>query len=199
MVIRTRIILGSRQTPRFVPKDFFDAMQAVSTLYQFESTMSPTTIRYHVPRHMVVERKHQNIDHYFIDLDDAKGVPSCSKIQYLQTHTFKRRIPGHVFDRFRCITEEYHDDYYLLTPNATYYNIEIFQEWSCSHVLYHDVVWSIHFRQVFVDPHDTSHTIWFHGIPKYQIEIIANKDFRQDQKGLKNAVLSILPRAFRWD
>lgn len=198
-MIRTRIVLGSRETPDFVPKDFFDAMQAVTTMYQIDFKLMPTTIRYYIPKHMIVERNFYHIDRYSIELDDATHTPYCNRVQYLRKHTFKRRIPGHTFDRFKWTTEQYYDDYYLLTPNAMYYNIEIFQEWSVSYVLYHNVLWQVHFRQVSVDPHDTSQVIWFHSKPKYQIELICYEDFRGRERELKKAVLAILPRAFRWD
>lgn len=199
MVVRTRIVLGSRETPRFVPKDFFDALQGLTHLYQYEQRLYPTTIAYKIPTHMVVERRHSNMDQYEIHLNDSLGVPECHRYKNINRQVFKRRRPGPSFDRFRWITEEHYRSYFLLVPNAMYYNAEVYTEWSCSWVVYNNITWYIHFRKVFVDPHDASSTVWFHGSPKYSVELITLQDFRGREEDLKRAVLAILPRAFRWE
>lgn len=198
-MIRTRITLGSRETPRFVQKDFYDAMKLVITTYQFDSRLYPTSIIYHIPGHFVVERQYNDVDFYDILLDDTVGIPRCRRTTILQKNTFKRRTPGIAFDRFHWTTEDVKHGYYLLTPDAMFHAAEVYTDWSCSSVLYRDVVWNIHFRKVFVDPYDNSNTIWFHTTPRFQVELICNEDFRGKEQELKRAVLAIMPRAFRWE
>jgi hypothetical protein len=193
--------LGIRETPTFVDEDFYNLMKEVTTMNQLDFRMLPTTINYRIPNHMVVERPEITaaMDRYEIHLDDTFHIPRCRRYQSLQRLVFKRKYnSASKFDQFRCITEEYCNQYFLVTPNAMYYNVEIYTDWTCSYVLYDNMVWTIHFRKVFVDPHDARHTVWFHGTPKYQIEIISNQDFREREIELRETIRAILPRAFRW-
>jgi len=204
MVIRTRITLGTRDTPRFVSESFFNAMQTLCQTLQYDVSFYPTTITYQVPSHMVVERIPRTqvqhpIDRYDIALDDTTGVPRCKRTSILGKNTFKRKIPGNGFDRIEWVTEGVTFSYYLLTPNAMFIAAEIYTDWYKYHILYRNVTWYVHFRKVYVDPYDITETVWFYGSPKFQIELIAEEDFRGKHRELKAALTAILPRAFRWE
>jgi hypothetical protein len=194
--IRTRVVLGGRDTPRFVSKEFYDAMHFVTAQYQVDFTLKPNTVEYKIPAHMVVERW-EPFPSYSIQLNDCIGVPMCHKRRTLDAHTYVHREPKLNFDRFRVITEEYSNAYFLLTPNASYFDTAIYKDWEVRHVIYNDVIWDIHFKQVFVDPHNTRSTIWFYSHPKYQIEMIAYQDYRANDPELKQAIMSMLPSSFR--
>lgn len=196
-MLRTRVLLGSRASHKFVSKEFYDAMHFITAQYQHDFTLRPTTIEYKVPAHMVVERQ-EVYPHYAIQVCDSVEIPLCHKSKILEADTYMHRQPKLNFDRFRVITELYSDDYYLLVPHAQYYDTCIYKDWTVRHLIYDDVVWHIHFKQVFVDPHDTRQTIWFFSEPKYQIELIAYTDFRgEDVSKLKKAIMQFLPRSFR--
>jgi hypothetical protein len=199
MVIKTRILLGSRDSPRFVSKEFYECMNSVVAAFAIRCILHPTTIIYNIPRHMVVERSFSQIDKYDIHLDDTTGIPRCRRTRELGYSSYKRKTPCPAFDRFHWLTEETYSNYFLLTPDAMFFNTSIYTDWNSYHVIYHDVVWKVHFRKVYVDPYDTSETIWFHGQPRYQVELECFEDFRHREQELKRAVLSILPRAFRWE
>lgn len=196
VTLRTRVMLGSRTSHKFVSKEFFDSMNTVVAAYQHDFTLRPTTIEYRVPPHMVVER-HEVYPQYGIQICDSVEVPMCHKYKILQSDTYHHKQPKLNFDRFRIITELYSDDYYLLVPHAQYYDTAIYKDWMVRHLIYDHVLWHVHFRQVYVDPHDTRQTIWFFSHPKYQIELIAYHDYRQDQDTLKKAIMQMLPRTFR--
>lgn len=193
---QTRIVLGTRATPKFVTKEFYDAMHIITSTFQYDFTIRPVTIKYKIPSHMVVERS-EIYPEYYIEVCDSIRVPLCRKRKILEYNTYKYKQPKLNFDRFRIYTEEIVEDYYLLVPNAQYYDTAIYKEWEVRHLLYNNVLWDIHFKQVFVDPHDTRHNIWFFSQPKYQIELIAEQDFRENELELKNAIMNIIPRAFR--
>lgn len=194
--IRTRIVLGSRATPKFVTKEFYEAMHLITSTFQYDFTLRPTTIEYKIPNHMVVERW-ETYPHYSIQVCDSVNIPMCHKHRVLHMETYKHREPKLNFDRFRVYTEAYSNDYYLLTPTAQYYDTAIYQEWEVRHLVYDNILWDVHFRQVYVDPHNTKHTIWFFSQPKYQIELISNHDYRTKPAELKKAVIAIIPRSFR--
>lgn len=200
MSLLTRVVLGTRETPSFVSKDFYNLMQTLVASYATDTFLHPTTIRYYVPAHFVVERWWYNFDRYEIDLDDAHLVPRCRRRKVLNRLVYKHHVPMHAFDRMLVTTERcVNDDYYLLVPNASYYHTTIFKDWNESHVYYNGFLWNIHFRNVFVDPHETSSSTWFFSTPRYQIELTTAQDFSENNNQLKDALLQILPRAFRWD
>lgn len=175
-------------------------MNSVTAAFAFQSRLFPTTITYHIPHHMVVERNFSHIDDYDIRLDDTTGIPRCRRIRKLGSSSYKRKTPCNAFDRFCWITEEVYTNYFLLTPDSMFFNTEIFTDWNSYSVIYNNVIWEVHFRKVYVDPYDTTQTIWFHGQPRYQVELLCHsEDFRNRESELKKAVLSIIPRAFRWE
>jgi hypothetical protein len=195
-MLRTRVVLGSRETHKFVSKEFYDAMHMVAAAYQMDFTLRPTTIEYKIPPQMVVERE-EVYPFYGIQVCDSVDIPICHKYKILEADTYLRRQPKLNFDRFRIMTELFSNDYYLLVPHAQYYDTCIIKDWTIRHINYDDVMWEIHFKQVYVDPHDSRHTIWFFSQPKYQIELISYHDYRQDVASLKKAILHMLPRSFR--
>jgi hypothetical protein len=201
--LQTRVLLGSRETPRFVSREFFDAMKHVTAQFQTgDPIYHHDTIHYFVPKHMVVERSvGDNCDNdlYEVSLDDHHLVPRCRRRKRFQKLIFKLKHPRSCFDRMQVSTERVNSCYFLLLPNAAYYNTEIFTNWQQYHLWYNYERWNVHFRQVNVDPHETSETIWFFSQPKFQIEITTNQDFRGRDDDLKKALLAIIPRAFRWE
>lgn len=199
MVIKTIVTLGTRETPNFVSYEFYDAVKFVCAVNAYDVTFLPNTIRYFVPPHQVIERTYQQCQEYVVDLDDANLQPRCERRNTLKSVTWKHKTPNAVFDRMKVKTVETHSDYFLMLPNASFYHTEIFTDISVSHLLYQGVVFTVHFRRVFTDPHDTSHSIWFYGSPKYQIEIQCGMDFRSNTKFLYQALTHILPRAFKLD
>lgn len=203
MVVRTRITLGTRTTPRFVSERFYHTMKDMVVLYQIDCCLRPSTVAYQIPNHMVVERpptepvgSHR---FYEVHLDDTCSFPRCRQHDIHKMTSFRKRVANEDFDRFRWCTEQFDSRYYMTVPNAMYHNVEIYTDWSISWLLYDSHIWEVHFRKVFVDPYDSSHTIWFHSTPKYQIILITEQDFRGRELELKQAMISLLPRAFRWD
>lgn len=200
---QTRIVLGSRETPRFVDKAFYDAVQQFVSIFQGGDPVEfHDTIQYFVPKHMVVERVNgvfNDNDSYEISLDDHRMVPICRRRKKYHKIIFKLKHPRSCFDRMQVVTERVNTAYFLLLPNSAYYNTEIWTNWKQSYVWYNNHQWYINFRQVYVDPHETSETVWFFSKPKYQIEITTNQDFSEREADLKQALLAIIPRAFRWE
>lgn len=200
MSVLTRVVLGTRETPSYVSADFYDLMQTLVASYALDTYLHPTTIRYYVPTHFVVERWWDDFDKYEMDLDDTYLVPRCRRRKVLNRLVYKHHVPMHAFDRMTVTTERCIDDsYYLLVPNALYYHTTIFREWNESHIYYNGMLWNVHFRHVYVDPHEKSSSTWFYGTPRFQIELTSSQDFSNNRNGLKEALLQILPRAFRWD
>jgi hypothetical protein len=204
MVVRTRLTLGTRDTPRFVSEAFYDAMQSLCQAWQYDVSFYPTTIMYQIPGHMVVERTpgihlQPPIDRYDVSLDDTSGIPRCKRTAILGKNTFRRKIPGNGFDRIEWTTEGCTFSYFLLTPDAMFIGAEIFTDWYKYHIIHRNVIWYVHFRKVYVDPYDVANTIWFYGSPKFQVELITEEDFRDRPRELKAALSAILPRAFRWE
>lgn len=197
-MVVTTITLGTRETPRFVSREFFDAVQFTTCVNQFDCTMHPQTIRYFVPLHHVVERSAVPFQEYVIELDDAQRIPMCRRRTTLQKETYKLRQPSRMFDRMEISTDLTSGLYFLLLPNAAYYHTEIWTDWNTSHVMYNGVVWDVHFRKVYVDPHSSPESVWFTNKPRYQICLQVRQDFRHHSAALKRAVLAILPRAFKW-
>lgn len=197
-MVVTTITLGSRETPRFVSPEFFDAVQFTTVINQFDCTMHPNTIRYHVPLHHVVERSDNPYQDYVIELDDAQRIPACRRSTLLERDVYKLKQPSRMFDRMEIRTENRSSMYFLLLPNASYYHTEVWTEWNTSHVMYDGVTWDVHFRRVFVDPHSCRESVWFTNKPRYQIQLQVRQDFRNRSSQLKKAVLAILPRAFKW-
>lgn len=199
-MIRTRVILGSTETPKYVSKDFFDAMQLFCVTYQFDVILHPTTVCYSVAPHHVVERltDWENTEDYEIELDDCKLIPTCLRRKPISTSIYKRKNYMRGFDRMTIYTENYSKFYYLLTPDAGYYNAEVYTEWNESRLTVDGITWKVHFKQVYVDPHNTSHTIWFVGKPKYKIELECNHDFTGREHALRRALYMLTPRDYRW-
>jgi hypothetical protein len=198
MVITTTLTLGTRETPKFVPYEFFDCVKMACAINQFTRTCHPDTIRYFVPAHQVVERLYEPFQEYVIEVDDATCKPSCLRRQTLRKDVMKLHYPSSVFDRVDIRHEERIRNYFLLLPTAGYYHTEIWRNWDTSHILYDGNVWTVHFREVYSDPHDTNHSVWFSGKPKWQVELECTTDFRNNMTGLKQALVAILPRAFKW-
>lgn len=80
-----------------------------------------------------------------------------------------------------------------------YYDVEIYKHWIVRYLQFDNITWEIHFREVYVDPYDTSHTIWFFGTPRYQIILCTEQDFRGRENDLKRAILRLIPSAFQWE
>lgn len=199
MVTRTRVTLGSRDAPHFVPFEFFDAMKLVAATNSFDVVFHPDTIRYFVPAHNVIERLYPEFQEYTVDLNDSYYVPICRRRNLLEKLVFKMKTPAQAFDRLEIATEETEHSYFLLLPNASYYHTVIWKDRSTYFVLYDDRTYAIEFRSVFVDPHSNRTHVWFNGKPQYQIEIRCEADFRENVRYLKRALMAILPRAFKWD
>lgn len=202
MVTRqTRVVVGSKTHPRFVSKAFYDTMYAKTALYQLDHKLHPNTIRYFIPGHQVVERRDhfKNSCVYEIQLTDSKKKPQCLRTKELSRESYQM-LPKKI-DTYLLTTyfEECCTDYYLLVPNAGYYNTEIFTQWDEKFILYDNRVWSIHFRHVYVDPHDSRECIWFTGNYKYQVELCCKEDLQEDKEYLKQAVMAILPRSHLWE
>jgi hypothetical protein len=198
-MVKTRIVLGCRDTPRFVSKEFFDAMQLTTRTFQTDVIIRPDTIRYYIPEHFIAKTWQGNWGSFSIDLDDANLTPLCRKRTILSSHKYKHKIPRAAFDRFIVTTEQQSYKHFLLLPNARYIHTVIYKDWNTSILLYGGFFWEVHFRKVYTDPHDTSHNIWFFSQPKYHIEICTWQDFRGREADLKKAIIAILPRAFRWE
>jgi hypothetical protein len=198
MVIKTSMTLGTRETPKFVPFEFFDCVKMACAINQFDFALHPNTIRYYVPAHQVVERLFSPFQEYVIEIDDASTKPTCIRRTSMHKELLKLHYPNSTFDRVDISYEEQIFKYFLLLPNAGYYHTEIWTDWNTSHVLFENNVWSVHFRTVYCDPHDTQHSVWFAGKPKYQIQLECRQDFQDDEIGLKRALAAILPRAFKW-
>lgn len=197
--IRTRVVLGTRETPKFVSKEFYDMMELFTSIYQYDFRLRPTTIRYAIPGHMVVERSWNECKNYEIDIDDALWVPICHRRHQLESKVYKTTEPKRDYDRFQVITEEYSSAYYLLTPNAQFYDTAIFTDWSTKYILHNNIMWRVEMRKVNVDPHNTNHSIWFFCKPRYQVELCCMHDFREKKDELLSAIRAFLPRNYRWD
>lgn len=200
MVIRTRVTLGTNETPQFVRKDFFESVKAMTQLYTaYQKNEMPSTIRYFVPGHFVIGSPSEIYNVFTVDLDDERLVPRCHKTRILSRIKFKHRRPQHAFDRFTTVTENATDRYFLLLPNARYHHTIVYRDWVYFVLLLDGHVWEIHFRHVYTDPHDLNHNLWFFSKPKYQIEMKTDQDFRNRDTDLKKAILLMIPRAFRWE
>lgn len=198
---RTRIVMGTRETPNFVSRSFYQDMETFCSIYQYDFRLRPNTVRYFIPKHMVVERIWDECDFYYIDIDDSLWIPTCHRRKTLDKITFDLPEPKNGFDRFQCYTEEYSCSYYLLTPQAKFYDTAIFVDWSTRFLLYNDIVWRVDLKQIHVDPHNAAHTVWFFSHPKYSVEVTALKDFRgpNQEKTLQDIVKTMIPRSYRWD
>lgn len=196
---RTRIVLGTRETPSFVSREFYEAMEAYTSIYQYDIRLRPNTVRYRIPAHMVVERIwNPKAEFYEIDVDDSLWVPTCHRRTILDRKTYVSREPKSHLDRFQIYTEEHSQTYYLLTPNAKYYDTSIYIDWSTRFLLYNNIVWRVDMKQVHCDPHNTAHTSWFFSHPKYSVELTTNINFNSGLHGnLLEALNNMLPRAFR--
>ena len=199
MVTTTSIVLGTRDTPGFVSYEFFDAVKFLAAINAVDVTFSPNKIRYYVPPYSVIERSQHPYQEYIIDLDDAHLIPTCTRRNKIGREVWKHKTPNSVFDRMTICTYEWQPHYFLLLPKATYYHTCIFTDQSTSHIVFSGIEFQIRFSRVYVDPHDTAHSVWFSGTPKYRIEITCNQDFRQNMTFLRRAIASMLPRAFKLD
>lgn len=199
MVLRTSIILGTRETPNFISKEMYDCIKCCAAINSFDVTFDPNTIRYYVPYHNVIERAFPAFQEYMIDINDAEAKPRCVRRNLLEKTVFKLKQPSNTFDRIEIQTEEIESQYFLLLPNATYYHTVIWTDQSTSHIVYDGHIFRIHFRRVFLDPHSNSTGLWFTGKPRFQVVVESNHDFRRRPNYLKKAMIAILPRAFKWD
>jgi len=199
-MVETRIILGSRETPQFVTDEFFNAMKDYVKLYSVPelTSMLPDTVRYYVPEHFVINPR-QGFRNFQVDVDDNYQTPACEQSVILSRLRFKHRVPKREFDRMTVVTELRIREYYLLLPNARYHHTTIFKNWERYWLLFNDQYYAFNFRQVYTDPHDLNHNIWYFSKPKYQIEITTNQDFRGKDVELKRALIRMMPRAFRWE
>lgn len=199
MVVTTSVVLGTRETPGFVSYEFYNAVKFLCAINAADVTFDPNTIRYYVPSYSVIERHGPLYEEYIVELDDAHLKPTCLRRNRLDREIWKHKTPNATFDRMSISTFEWDSHYFLLLPNASYYNTCIYTDQSTSHLVYAGYDFKVHFSRVFVDPHDTKHSIWFLGTPKYRVEITSNHDFRQNKLFLRRAITSILPRAFKLD
>lgn len=200
MVITTSVVLGTRETPGYVSYEVFDAIKFMCAINSVDVTFKPNTIRYFVPFHSVVERGFPPFQEYMIDVDDAYLVPGCTRRNRLHCEVWKHKTPNPLFDRLTINTYETESPYFLVLPNATYYHTAIYTDQSTSHLVYSGMDFKVNFSLVYVDPHDTDHTIWFSGKPKYRVEITSNQDFRGNRRALlRRAITTMLPRAFKLD
>jgi hypothetical protein len=200
MVIRTRVTLGTRETPQFVREDFYESVKTMTAMYSHnEPVVMPDTIRYYVPRHFIIGAEDMAYNSYMIDVDDEQMIPRCKVTRILSRLKFKHKRPQEAFDRFTTITENFAKRYFLVLPNARYHHTIVYRNWVYFVLLLDGHIWEIHFRQVHTDPHDLNHNLWFFSKPKYQIEMQTNQDFRNKDAELKRAILLMIPRAFRWE
>lgn len=199
MVIKTVVTLGTRETPNFVSYEFFDAVKFMCAVNAYDVTFLPNTIRYFVPAHQVIERVYPQCQEYIVSVDDANLQPTCERRNTLKHMKWKHKTPNATFDRIKVKTVDVHHEYFLMLPNAGFYHTEIVTDVSISHLLYQGVIFTVHFRRIFTDPHDTSHSIWFYGSPKYQIEVQCDMDLRGNTRFLCRALTHIIPRAFKLD
>ena len=198
--IQTRVVFGTRETPNYVSKSFWDTMESFCSLYQYEFRLRPNTVRYYIPSHMVVDRIWQDCQQYYIDIDDSLWIPTCNRKNVLERTVHISSEPKQDFDRFQVTTEEVSQGYYLLTPDAKFYHTYILKEWSTRFLYYNDIVWKIEMSQVYMDPHNSGHTIWLFSHPKYSVEMTAFADFRgpnQDET-IQTIVQNLLPEIYRW-
>lgn len=197
--IQTRVVFGTRETPLFVSKAFWEAMENFCSIYQYEFRLRPNTVRYFIPNHMVVDRMWTSCDQYYIDIDDSLWIPTCTRKNILDKTIHMSGQALHDFDRFQVTTEEVSQSYYLLTPDAKFYHTYIIKEWSTRFLYYEDIVWKVEMSQVYMDPHHAGHTIWFFSHPKYSVEMTAYIDLRgpnQDER-IQTIVQNLLPRLYR--
>lgn len=200
MVISTKVVLGTRETPHFVTEAFYNAMKLVCATNAFDLMFQPQTIRYFVPLHGVIERSFSvPFQEYIVDLNDASPTPACTRRNVLTKMVYKMKMPSRAFDRMEILTEETENQYFLMLPNAAYYHTEIWTDQCVYYILYENHTFCVNFRRVFVDPHSNLTHVWFNGKPQFQIEISCQEDFRDNHRYLKRALLAILPRAFKWD
>ena len=198
-MIRTVVTLGTRETPGFVPENFYDTMKLVTATNAFDVVFQPNTIRYQVPAHSVIERLYPEFQEYMVDINDANHQPICTRRNVHERSVFKMKVPNNTFDRMEIVTEETEHEYFLMLPNAAYYHTVIWTEQSTYFVIYDNRTYNVRFRRVFVDPHSNITHLWFNGKPQYQVVISCQEDFRGNMKYLKRALMAILPRAFKWD
>lgn len=191
---QTRIVLGSRDTPQFVDKAFFESMQALVAVSSIDRVEHPSSVHYWVPRHFVACPNRDDYDIYKIFVDDEILLPGCQRRSTLAKYKYKYHRPRVGFDRFTVTVSETSDDYFLLLPNAIYENTRIHQNEVSYMCVFDDVRWIVYFRQVHVDPHDLNHSLWFFSHPKYQVELVADTDCRSQVKDLLNL---LIPKTLR--
>jgi len=197
--IGTRIVLGSRETPSYVSKEFHDCLKMMTGLFRVGRTTTADHIIYHVPQHFIASKSREEFDYYSICLDDSNSIPECVQRTILSKQRYTQKLaasrPG--FDKMTVYTERSSDEYFLLLPNARFDHTEIHKQEE-THVLEIDGnYWYVNFLQAFVDPHDTASTIWFFSQPRYQVEITTSQDFRQRPDDLKDSLRMLIPRIFQ--
>lgn len=196
-MICTKLFLGTRETPKYVSEDFYNCVKMACVINQFDHQMHPDTVRYFVPSHQVVERP-TAYQEYVIEVDDETLHPRCVRRSIIKRETMKFHFPSHCFDRVDIYYEDQSFKYFLLLPSAGFYHTEIWTQWDTSFIEFEGLVWLVDFRRVYTDPHDTNHSIWYSGKPKYQIQITCRENFQDRPTDLKRSLAAILPRAFRW-
>ena len=167
-------------------------------LYATEEIHCPDTIRYYVSGHFVVGSQNERHNIWSVDIDDTHQVPRCGRSFILSRLKYSHRRPQRDFDLLSIVTEHYDGQYFLMLPNARYHHTTIYKEWSYFMLMLDEQIWEIHFRKVYVDPHDLNHNLWYFSKPKYQVEFRTDQDFRNKETELKKAILMMIPRAFRW-
>lgn len=197
----TTVVIGSKDHPRFVPKSFYDIMMEKTALYQLDHILHADTIKYYIPAHQVVERKatFREECQYSISVTDTDKKPKCHRSKLLHREIYQmlpRKAHKYLLDvSFREVCRQY----FLLVPNAGYFNTEIYKNWDEKFVLYDDRIWTINFRHVYVDPYDSSECVWFAGTPKYQVYICCQENLLDSKEYLQQAILALLPRSHLWE
>jgi len=192
--METRILLGCRETPQFVTKEFHDAMLLVSAAQAHDSILHTDTIAFHVPAAFVACPEERD---FTIRIDDVDRVPYCKGVKLLGKWKYRYKRPRVGFDRYTVYVENVVDDYFALLPHARYDDVVIHREQQSFLIVSDGMDWLVVYRQVFCDPHTTTQSIWFAASPKYQIEIRCRHDFRQDQPRLQALLSRFLPSSFR--
>lgn len=199
MVIRTSITLGTQATPNFVGKEFYEAFDLLTSTYEVDHLDMPDTIMYSISGDHVVDRDEGKYQFHEMLLDDAHLIPRCRRRNLLHRVSYKKRQAEVQFDRFAVHVEDINYNYFLLAPGSMFYAVNVYKKWKIKFLTYNNLLWEVHMREIYVDPYDTSSTIWFFDHPKYQITLCTGQDFRDREDEMKRVVLAMLPRSFRWD
>ena len=193
-MIETRVILGRRETPSFVSKEFYDAMLSLSEAQSLDEMHHVDTITYHIPSAFVASPEPCL---HTIRIDGQTRMPFCRRATVLHKLRFRYKRPRMGFDRFTVTTEDSSNAYFSLLPHARYDNVQVFTHQRSFRFLFHDREWLVLYRHVFLDPHDYSQTLWLCHQPKYQVELRCLEDLREHHMELRAAVSCFIPSSFR--